>query len=47
MTKPADRATERPRIATAQNHSLSLIAMVVMAGMCLAALIYAGSINLD
>lgn len=34
-----------PKVAAATNHSLSWIAMVVMAGMCLLALIYAGSIN--
>lgn len=43
--KPADDL--QPKMASQHNHNLSWIAMVVMAGMCLLALIYAGSINLD
>lgn len=34
-----------PKVAVASNHNLSWIAMVVMAGMCLLALVYAGSLN--
>lgn len=46
MSQPHDPATEHaPKVAVAQSHNLSWIAMVVMAGMCLLALIYAGSLN--
>ncbi len=41
----APLSPEQQRAARAAHQNLSWIAMVVMAGMCLAALLYAGSIN--
>lgn len=46
MTEQHTPATEHePKVAVAHNHNLSWIAMMVMAGMCLLVLIYAGSLN--
>lgn len=45
MTSPHPPTAEQPRTAALSSHSLSWIAMVVMAGMCLAALIFAASLN--
>lgn len=46
MSEQHTPATDHePKVATATDYNLSWIAMVVMAGMCLLALIYAGSLN--
>lgn len=46
MSEQRPPATDHePTVAAASNHNLSWIAMVVMAGMCLLALVYAGSLN--
>lgn len=45
MSEHADPADTQPKVATASPHNLSWIAMVVMAAMCLGALIYAASLN--
>lgn len=46
MSEQHDPAAQpEPKVAVAHDHNLSWIAMVVMAGMCLLALIYAGSLN--
>lgn len=42
---PDPAADHEPKVAVASNHNLSWIAMMVMAGMCLLVLIYAGSLN--
>lgn len=45
MSQHIDPADEQPKAAAMSSHSLSWIAMVTMAAMCLGALIYAASIN--
>lgn len=45
MSQPTPSADDQPKVAAAPSHSLSWIAMVVMAAMCLGTLIYAASIN--
>lgn len=45
MSQHTDPANHQPKIATAPSHGLSWIAMVVMAAMCLGALVYAASLN--
>lgn len=45
MSEQIDTPNTQPQVATTHSHSLSWIAMVVMAGMCLATLIYAASLN--
>ncbi|NFV82274.1 hypothetical protein [Magnetospirillum aberrantis] len=47
MSVKNDSASTPPRMAPQANHNLSWIAMVAMAAMCLAVLVYAASINLD
>ncbi|MGE5515617.1 MAG: hypothetical protein ACM31D_07310 [Bacteroidota bacterium] len=47
MSKPVEPADTQPRIATVFSHNLSWIAMVVMAGMCLATLVYAAMLNIE
>lgn len=46
MTEQNAPTPEQRRAATERDRNLSWIAMVVMAAMCLATLVYAGSINL-
>lgn len=45
MSDQPTPAPDQPQIAAATNHNLSWIAMVMMAAMCLGALVYAASIN--
>lgn len=47
MTDKTNSVPQQPRVATVPSHGLSWIAMVVMAAMCLGALIYAASLNVD
>lgn len=47
MSKPADPTDTQPRITGVFGHNLSWIAMVVMAGMCLATLAYAAMLNIE
>lgn len=45
MSQHIDPADTQPKAAVISSHNLSWIAMVVMAGMCLGALVYAASLN--
>lgn len=47
MSKSVETPDTQPHVARSFSHNLSWIAMVVMAGMCLATLVYAASLNLD
>lgn len=47
MSKQTEPMEDQAKAAPISTHSLSWIAMVSMAVMCLGALIYAASINLD
>lgn len=45
MSQHTDATDHQPKVAAAPSHGLSWIAMVVMAAMCLGALVYAASLN--